>query len=150
LNKHAKYRCLFQPGTTQQETIMSSILNGGCLCGAVRYRVHGQPFHVTHCHCVSCRKASGAAFLTWFTVRLIELEWLSEKPVYYHSSTAVQRGFCPHCGATLSYQHESDPDDIDITRQAWMLRSNWRRNSIPGGRSIWMGRTGKAGRLAGA
>ena len=94
---------------------MSSILNGGCLCGAVRYRVHGQPFHVTHCHCISCRKASGAAFLTWFTVRLIELEWLSEKPVYYHSSTAVQRGFCPHCGATLSYQHESDPDDIDIT-----------------------------------
>jgi hypothetical protein len=150
LNKHAKYRCLFQPGTTQQETIMSSILNGGCLCGAVRYRVHGQPFHVTHCHCVSCRKASGAAFLTWFTVRLIELEWLSEKPVYYHSSTAVQRGFV-RIAVPRSVISMSPTRTISTSlRQAWMLRSNWRRNSIPGGRSIWMGRTGKAGRLAGA
>ncbi len=35
--------------------------------------------------------------------------------MFYHSSTAALRGFCPHCGATLSYQHESDPDDIDLT-----------------------------------
>jgi hypothetical protein len=69
------------------------------------------------------------------------------KPVYYHSSTAVQRGFCPHCGATLSYQHESDPDDIDITAASLDVRSNWCRNSIPGGRNIWIGEPAKQAAL---
>lgn len=94
---------------------MTAPLTGGCLCGAVRYRLRGQPFHVTHCHCLSCRKASGAPFVTWFSVRLIELDWLGEKPAAYHSSAAVERGFCRRCGSTLTYHHESDPDDIDIT-----------------------------------
>ncbi|WP_439646998.1 GFA family protein [Chromobacterium sinusclupearum] len=90
-------------------------LTGGCLCGAVRYRLRGMPYHVTHCHCRSCRRASGAAFVTWFTVRVHELEWRGEKPVQYHSSAAVSRGFCPHCGSTLTYFHESDPEEIDVT-----------------------------------
>ena len=41
---------------------------GGCLCGAVRYRVSGSPYHQTHCHCTLCRRASGAPFVTWFSV----------------------------------------------------------------------------------
>jgi len=35
---------------------------GGCLCGAVRYVVRGEPFHVGRCHCGDCRKRSGSAF----------------------------------------------------------------------------------------
>lgn len=34
-------------------------LNGGCLCGAVRYTVTGEPQSFYHCHCQRCRKASG-------------------------------------------------------------------------------------------
>lgn len=91
------------------------VIGGGCLCGAVRYRIYGEPYHVTHCHCASCRKISGAAFLTWFTIRLAEVEWLGEPMQIYHSSAAVERGFCPHCGSTLCYQHASAPDEIDLT-----------------------------------
>lgn len=35
---------------------------GGCLCGAVRYVVRGEPTHVGRCHCGDCRKRSGSAF----------------------------------------------------------------------------------------
>ncbi|HET8528999.1 MAG TPA: GFA family protein [Gaiellaceae bacterium] len=35
---------------------------GGCLCGAVRYAVEGEPLHVGRCHCADCRKRSGSAF----------------------------------------------------------------------------------------
>jgi hypothetical protein len=35
---------------------------GGCLCGAVRYVVRGEPVHVGRCHCGDCRKRSGSAF----------------------------------------------------------------------------------------
>ena len=35
---------------------------GGCLCGAVRYTVRGEPFHVGRCHCAACRKRSGSTY----------------------------------------------------------------------------------------
>jgi hypothetical protein len=34
--------------------------------------------------------------------------------VLYRSSPAVQRGFCGHCGTTLSYAHEQRAGEIDI------------------------------------
>ena len=38
------------------------ILEGGCECGAVRYRVQGPPIFVNCCHCRQCQKLSGSAF----------------------------------------------------------------------------------------
>ena len=35
---------------------------GGCLCGAVRYRVHGELRDVTYCHCKQCQRQSGLYF----------------------------------------------------------------------------------------
>ncbi|MDN0074057.1 GFA family protein [Crenobacter sp. SG2303] len=91
-------------------------MKGSCLCGRVRYRLSGEPPHtVTHCHCSSCRKASGAAFVSWFTVALEQLTWTAEAPARYASSPGVERGFCPHCGTTLSYQHVQWPGEIDLT-----------------------------------
>lgn len=89
-------------------------LTGSCLCGSVRYVVRGQPMYITHCHCPSCRKASGAAFVTWFTVRASEVEWRGEPMALYRSSAAVERGFCRRCGTTLTYRHESDPAELDL------------------------------------
>jgi hypothetical protein len=40
------------------------ILEGGCLCGSVRYRIVGTSKSIGHCHCESCQKASGAPFVT--------------------------------------------------------------------------------------
>ena len=44
-------------------------VEGGCLCGRVRYRVAGAPVRVTHCHCTLCRRSAEAPFLTWATFR---------------------------------------------------------------------------------
>ncbi len=37
-------------------------MEGGCFCGAIRYQVDGPPRRVTHCHCLHCRRTSGAPF----------------------------------------------------------------------------------------
>lgn len=36
---------------------------GGCLCGAVRYRLDARPLGVNACHCVDCKKLTGATHL---------------------------------------------------------------------------------------
>ena len=40
-------------------------VEGGCLCGAVRYSIGLPPLWVAHCHCSMCRRAQGAGFVTW-------------------------------------------------------------------------------------
>jgi hypothetical protein len=33
---------------------------GGCLCGAVRWRLDQRPLAVNACHCMDCKKTTGA------------------------------------------------------------------------------------------
>ncbi|HEY1753258.1 MAG TPA: GFA family protein [Caulobacteraceae bacterium] len=41
---------------------MEPDLQGGCACGAVRYRLAGAPMFVNCCHCTSCQRETGSAF----------------------------------------------------------------------------------------
>jgi hypothetical protein len=79
----------------------SEVRTGGCLCGAVRWRVAGPMRAVTCCHCSQCRRTSGhfvamsAAPLDAFTLTTeAGLAW-------YRSSAAASRGFCRICGGNL-------------------------------------------------
>lgn len=89
-------------------------LQGGCYCGAVRYEAQGQPFNSTLCHCVDCRKASGAPAFAWFSVRTNALHWTRLAPRQFQSSEHATRSFCPDCGTTLTWQDARWPDEIDI------------------------------------
>ncbi|HTV94562.1 MAG TPA: GFA family protein [Steroidobacteraceae bacterium] len=91
------------------------MIEGGCLCGAVRYRLSGVPSSSVVCHCESCRRASGAAAMAWITVGLAQFQVLSGEPAIYHSSPHVTRQFCGRCGTGLSYATSHSPDTIDIT-----------------------------------
>ena len=90
------------------------VLNGGCLCGAVRYRLSAPPTVVTHCHCRTCRRATGAPFVTWLTAVSESFEFTAGKLAVFHSSPDVSRGFCVTCGTTLTYQHDSYTEELDI------------------------------------
>ena len=93
----------------------NAAVEGGCLCGAVRYRAAGEASHPTLCHCNSCRRAAGAPLVAWVTFPLAQFAFTKGAPARYRSSPRVVRTFCPTCGTPLTYEHDSLPGTIDVT-----------------------------------
>jgi hypothetical protein len=90
--------------------------SGGCLCGAVRFEVRPPTKWCAHCHCSLCRRAHGAAFVTWFGVERPKFELVagSDDLSWYRSTPAARRGFCGRCGTTMFFEGERWPDEIHI------------------------------------
>jgi len=87
---------------------------GGCLCGAVRYRADADPLRGVICHCVNCRRHSGAPALAFVHFPATAFSWLAEHPRWYRSSARAERGFCANCGSTVAMREEILPDRVQI------------------------------------
>lgn len=88
---------------------------GGCLCGAIRYRVGGEAVARTLCHCRSCRRATGGASVGWAVFANEDFALLSGELREYESSPGIHWNSCPTCGSLLVYRRDSRPDHTDIT-----------------------------------
>lgn len=101
---------------------------GGCLCGAVRFSVRGEPYRYGICHCADCRKESGSIFVVY-------AHWpLKDAEIEGDVTTYKGRSFCPRCGSRLFNLHERDIevrigalDEAPTTlgtprREAWVKR----------------------------
>ena len=84
---------------------------GKCLCGAVEYELDPPITSVTHCHCESCRRAHGAAFVTWATVPRAQLRMVSGagRLVAHRSSPGAWRSFCGRCGSQMWMNYDDEP-----------------------------------------
>ena len=73
---------------------------GGCLCGAVRYRVEGPLRGVIVCHCGVCRRThAGPAHFTACPRERLEIT--TEDDLRWHEHDGARRGFCAVCGSRL-------------------------------------------------
>jgi hypothetical protein len=88
---------------------------GGCLCGAVRYRASGPGTHATLCHCTTCRRAAGAPAVAWVTFAADGFAFVAGRPARFRSSPQVERTFCGACGTPLTYRRDDLPDEVDVT-----------------------------------
>src|SRR5262245_8503352 len=52
-------------------------LEGGCSCGAVRYRLAAEPLFVHCCHCLNCQRQTGSAFVINLLIEADRVELLS-------------------------------------------------------------------------
>lgn len=93
-------------------------LEGGCLCGAVRFAAKGPSIFSCHCHCHWCRRAHGAAFVTWLGVREDGFDLTRGADVlrWYASSPESRRGFCSTCGTTLLFASTMAPGEVHIAQ----------------------------------
>lgn len=86
---------------TQEERKSAS---GGCLCGGVRYAVHGPLRPVAVCHCGMCRRFHGHVG-AYTNVALADVVFENNATLaWYRSSDKAQRGFCRNCGSSLFWQ----------------------------------------------
>jgi hypothetical protein len=76
------------------------IREGGCLCGAVRFKASGDPINVRVCHCRNCQKAMGSPFFAraLFDQNALAVEGETAR---YASSETHDRVFCKACGTRL-------------------------------------------------
>lgn len=80
-------------------------LQGGCACGAVRYRLKSGPMFVHCCHCADCQRQAGSAFVINALIETDRIEVLSGELVPTAMPTESGRPHivyrCKICGTTL-------------------------------------------------
>ena len=79
-------------------------IEGGCLCGKVRYSADTEPVFVSVCHCSDCQHFTGSAFATIIGVRLRALKVTGTLKTFTKlgdSGKPIHRHFCPECGSGI-------------------------------------------------
>lgn len=77
--------------------------SGGCRCGKVRFSSRAEPHFASYCHCVDCRRASGAPVAAFVGFHEDEITWDRDEYAIYESGPAT-RLFCATCGAPVAYR----------------------------------------------
>ena len=88
---------------------------GGCLCGAIRYAVRAEPVRVTICHCTTCQKMTGSAYLVEPIFYRGDVGSSGAAPKVFNrcsdgSGKRVSLHFCGECGTSMFLDFERFPD----------------------------------------
>jgi len=81
---------------------------GGCLCGAIRYRLDGEVTESGYCHCRTCQKQSGAPVVAWFAIAPSGFRHISGTSKTFRASDRAAREFSGDSGTYLQFR-EHDP-----------------------------------------
>jgi hypothetical protein len=87
-------------------------VEGGCQCGAVRYRLKASPLSVYNCHCKDCQRYSGAAWSMSMPVRASDFDPSGVTVTYdrvAESGRVIVMHFCGHCHTWLWNEPRSAP-----------------------------------------
>lgn len=79
-------------------------IEGGCLCGQVRFSSGMDPVFQAVCHCKDCQKQGGTAYSVVIGIPDAALNVSGETATYAHtggSGGQVERVFCPRCGSPI-------------------------------------------------
>ena len=95
-------------------TDAAATLTGGCLCGALRYRITPPLMDAAYCHCRMCQKASGAPAMPWVSVPVGQFLYTQGTPKAYRSSDWARREFCGACGSPLVFRYDDPTKPLDV------------------------------------
>ena len=88
-------------------------LQGGCHCGAVRFRVRVKDFQAVDCNCSICSK-KGFLHLIVPKADFELLQGSDFLTVYQFNTHQARHTFCRRCGIHSFYYPRSHPDGVDV------------------------------------
>jgi len=118
-------------------------LQGGCLCGGVRYTISGEAQRFYHCHCRRCRRATGTGHASNLLVTPeSSLKWVTgEELLSRYKVPEAERFyncFCSNCGSPMprvvpeldgvlipAGSLEQEPPMLPSARIFWDSRAEW-------------------------
>ena len=92
---------------------MPRVMEGGCHCGRVRFRVTADLDRVTECNCSMCSK-KGFLHLIVAPEQFELLSGKGDLATYRFNTQVARHTFCKVCGVHPFYVPRSDPDKIDV------------------------------------
>lgn len=116
---------------------MTGVLEGGCLCGRVRFKAQQPALRTFVCHCTFCQRVTGSSFFAESIYSSSAVEFNGgELAQYAHVSEGSQKKvfvhFCPNCGTTVGLTFErwpdvraiargcyDDPNAVEVTSHIW-------------------------------
>ena len=102
-------------------------IEGGCLCGKVRYSADAEPAFVGVCHCKNCQKQAGTAFSIVLAIPNAALSMQGTLKTFSDrgdSGKAVDRRFCPECGSPILSEAEALPG-LAILKAGTLDDASW-------------------------
>jgi hypothetical protein len=117
-------------------------LEGGCQCGAIRYRCGGRPFVAYTCHCVACQKLTGSAFCSCMHVPAETVDLLRGAPAVFErvadSGNRLAISFCAACSTPLFTANAARPrmrtiylGSLDTPRAVQVSAHIWTTRRLP-------------------
>ena len=93
---------------------------GGCSCGAVRYRLTSRPMFVNCCHCRWCQRESGASFALNAIIEADRVVVLGVSPEVVQTPSESGKGQkiarCPSCRVALWSNYAGSGEAIHFVR----------------------------------
>lgn len=96
---------------------MTKPYTGGCACGAIRYRIAGEPVFMNHCQCRDCRHLSGTghgSYLTFHAAAVGLTGQVAQWGVIADSGNAKTSGFCARCGSPVTVRFAAMPQFFTV------------------------------------
>lgn len=94
------------------------MIEGGCNCGAIRYRIEGAPMGVAACHCTRCRRQSGSVYSVNLIVSPAAMAITGTPKVFEDRDTSsgapVYREFCGECGSPIRSVLGANPNMVAV------------------------------------
>ena len=89
---------------------MNRSITGGCLCGAVTYRIEDSFSDFYFCFCEQCRRVTGSAFASNLQTSTDNFEWTSGENLVKRfdvKGRVFTKVFCTECGSGLPFLTQS-------------------------------------------
>jgi len=103
---------------TERPPIPDPPYTGSCLCGAVRWRLDERPLAVNACHCMDCKKTTGATNVVMLIANSEAFSWTGETDIYRKkadSGREMDIHRCAKCGCRMFHNNLASKALVFVT-----------------------------------